>query len=120
MSAQQYYAGYIWTNHARERLGQRGLTQELAAQALKHPDRVIRGNSNGSVEYQKRFGKSLVTAVAKQNEHNEWIVLSCWVNPPLPGTEDERKHNMYKRYQRASFWGKIGMEILKQLGLVKY
>jgi hypothetical protein len=120
MSGKQYYAGLIWTNHALERLGQRGLSQELASQAFHSPDKVIRGNSNGSVEYQKRVQQSLVTTIVKQNEHNEWIVLSCWINPPLPGTEDEKRHKNYKRYQRAGFWGKVVLEILRQLGLVKY
>ncbi|MCL4354708.1 hypothetical protein M1349_04565 [Patescibacteria group bacterium] len=68
MSNQQYFGGAIWTNHALERLGQRGLTQELAAKAFNHPDKSIPGKQPGTIEYQKSFGNSLVTIIAKKNE----------------------------------------------------
>lgn len=116
MGSQQYYGNVIWTNHALERLGERGLSQELAWQAFKNPDRTIKGKEKGTVEYQKRFHKSLVIIIAKQNEKGEWVILSCWIDPPLPGSIDARKKEEYKRYKQASFWGKLLLTLKKQLG----
>ncbi|HVZ58303.1 MAG TPA: hypothetical protein VG935_00915, partial [Patescibacteria group bacterium] len=110
-----HYKGAIWTNHALERLGQRGLSQDLAWQAFSHPDRELPGKNSGTMEYQRRFGPSLVTIIAKQNERREWIILSNWIDPPLPGTMDYYKKEEYKRYQKSGFWGKIFLSFKKQL-----
>lgn len=110
----QYYGNVIWTNHALIKLGERGLSQELAWQAFKNPDRTLKGK--GTVEYQKRFHKSLVTIIAKQNEKGEWVILSCWIDPSLPDTIDARKKEEYKKYKQASFWGKLFLTLKKQLG----
>lgn len=118
MSGQKYYAGAVWTNHALERLGQRGLSQELAGQTFQHPEKIETGK-DGSLEYTKRFGKSLVTVVAKKNDKGEWIILSNWIDPPLYGTQDYYKKQKYqkfqKSYQEAGFWGKLWLEIKRQL-----
>ncbi|CAN5143293.1 hypothetical protein BH09PAT1_BH09PAT1_0240 [soil metagenome] len=110
-----HYKGTIWTNHALERLGQRGLSQDIAWQAFAHPDRQFTGKNPGTVELQKNFGQSLVTIIAKQNEKREWIILSNWIDPPLPGTIDYYKKEGYKKYQKAGFWGKVFLTLKKQL-----
>ncbi|HVF68953.1 MAG TPA: hypothetical protein VNA13_00125 [Xanthomonadales bacterium] len=117
---QQYYGGAIWTNHALDRLSERGLTQDIASRAFNNPDRSMDGRETGTKQYQKRFDKSLVTIVAKQNERSEWIILSCWVDPPIAGSQDEKRKDAYRNYQRASFWGKIWVTVKRQLGLSKY
>lgn len=117
---QVYYKGAIWTNHALLRLSERGLTQEIAGNAFNHPDKSMPGTESGTMRYQKRFGISLVTVVAKQNEKSEWIVLSCWADPPLPGSNDERRQKEYQRYKKATFWKKIWITALRQLGLSKF
>lgn len=111
------FGGIIWTNHALERLGERGLSQEKAWETYHRPDRSFPGKQNGTTEFQKRFGPSTVTLIAKQNERREWLVLSCWIDPPLPGTEDYRKKQNYERYRRSGFWGKVWYTIKQQLGL---
>lgn len=116
MSDNQYYGKAIWTNHALERLGQRGLTQELAWRTFQFPDKSLKGKQLGAIEYQKFFGKSLITVIAKQNEKKEWIILSCWIDPPLDGSIDIRKKEDYKKYQKASFWGKFLITLKRQLG----
>lgn len=116
MTDNHYYGGAIWTNHALERLGQRGLTQDLAKQAFQHPDFSIPGKKSGTVEYQKKFGISIITVIAKQNEKNEWVILSCWIDPPLPGSIDIKKREEYKRFKKATFWGKIWLAFKSQLG----
>lgn len=115
MQGQQHYGGAIWTNHARERLGQRGLSQDLAAQTFSLPDVTLTGKQPGTFEYQKRFGKSTVTVIAKQNEKYEWIILSCWIDPPLYGTEDYKKNQEYKKFTRTKGWKRWLLTLKKQL-----
>lgn len=119
MTGQRVYKGAIWTNHALQRLGQRGLTQELAASAFTNPDNVIPAK-NGGTEYQKRVKNSLVTVIAKKNEKGEWLILSNWIDPPLPGSIDIKKREDYNKYRKASLWGKIWLEIRNQLFPKKY
>lgn len=108
---QQRYGGAIWTNHALERLDQRGLSQEMAWQAFQYPDHSYKGKQKGTMEYQKRFGKSKVTVIAKQNEKYEWIILSCWIDPPLPGYLDDRKKKYYAKFKGASIWKQLWLEL---------
>lgn len=112
----RYYRGAIWTNHALERLGQRGLSQDMAADTFNRPDASLQGKQSGTMEYQKRFGISLVTIIAKQNERNEWIILSCWIDPPLAGTEDAKKQEAFRNYKKAGFWKKVWLVFKSQLG----
>ncbi len=116
----QYFGGAIWTNHALNRLDERGLTQDIASRAFNHPDRTLDGRESGTKQYQKRFDKSMVTIVAKQNEKSEWIILSCWVDPPLPRSNDDKKRKNYQNYQKSTFWGKIWITVKNQLGLSRF
>ncbi len=116
----QYYKGTIWTNHALERLEERGFTQEMAYQAFNKPDKAIPGKESGTTEFRKRFENSIVTVIATKNEHNEWIVISCWIDPPLEGTKDAAKKEAYEKYHKASTLGKLWIIFLRQIGLAKY
>ncbi len=40
----------IWTNHARERLGQRGLKKEMVLETFNKPEVDIAGNNPGTFE----------------------------------------------------------------------
>lgn len=117
MGYQQYYGGVIWTNHALGRLSDRGLTQKMAWEVFHSPDKSFSGKQEGSIEYIKRFDSSKVTIIAKQNEKKEWIILSGWIDPPMPGSLDFKKKEQYKKYQKASFWGKFWLTFKGQLGL---
>lgn len=116
MGLQHHYAGAIWTNHALDRMGQRGLSQELAGETFKHPDKSVPGKIEGTTEYVKRFGNSWVTLIVKQNDKGDYLVLSNWIDPPMPGTEDFKKREEWKRYKKAGFWGKFWKVILRQIG----
>jgi len=115
MAVSKDYRKIIWTNHALERLDQRGLSQDLAFQAFSSPEKQFQGKNPGTTEFQKRFGQSLVTVIAKQNEKREWVILSNWIDPPLPGTVDYYKKEEYKKYKKAGFWGKLFLTLKKQL-----
>lgn len=116
MSGQREYGGIIWTNHALERLIQRGLAQKDALDAFRNPDTTLVGKNPGSVEHIKHFSQSKVTIIAKQNEQNQWLVISAWIDPPLPGSPDWYKKEEYKKYQKSGFWGKFFMTLKKQIG----
>lgn len=94
----------IFTNHALERMNDRKIAKNLALQTFSSPDAVHNGKKTGTKEFRKKFDKSTLTLIALQNDKNEWVVLSCWIDPPIFGT-------------KANFWGKILFEIKKQLGL---
>lgn len=121
MSYEQHYQGVIWTNHAIERMQQRKMTQDYAYQTFAYPDRQIPGKQSGTTEYQKRFGKHYVTVIAKQNEKGQWIVLSCWMDPPMYGTADYEKKQQYnkymKDYRKSSFLGRIWKDLLYAFGI---
>jgi hypothetical protein len=115
MSANKY-GGLIWTNHALERLTQRGLPQDLAWQAYRYPDEVQKDPSRNSITYTKQHYAHKITLIVKENERRELIVISAWMDPPMLGTEDHRKNERYKQYKKASFMGKLWHGILGQLG----
>jgi hypothetical protein len=117
MRNNRYYNNAIWTNHALERIGQRGLTQPLVWKAFQYPDKTIPGKNPGTTEYQMKTGKSLVTVIATQNEKKQWIILSCWIDPPLPGSIDIKRNEYWKKYKKAGFWGKFWLVLRKQIGL---
>lgn len=115
MGNQRVYGGAIWTNHALERLGARGLTQELAWKTFQHPDYSGKGKQKGAWEYRKKFGNSTATVIAKQNEKYEWLILSCWIEPPLPGYLDDRKKKAWAKYKKAGFWGQLWIDLVKDI-----
>ncbi len=111
------YGGVIWTNHALERLGQRGLSQHMALETFKSPDKKMAGKKSGSIELQKKFNTSTVTVIAAQSEKKEWLILSCWIDPPYYGTRDWKDRQYYREYQKAGFWGKLWIIFKKQVGI---
>src|SRR5579859_1048458 len=107
MSYNQYYGNIIWTNHALQRLQNRGLSQEDAYKTIKSPDVRLKGKKPGTSEFQKEFYSSKVTVIAKQNEHHQWLVLSVWIDPPLPGSIEAKRKEEYQKYKKMGFWGRI-------------
>lgn len=73
-----YYGGAIFTNHAIQRLYERGIAQSDAWYTFQHPDGQLPGTSPGSIKYYKDYGGQRIEVIAKQNEKREWIILSCW------------------------------------------
>lgn len=115
--AQTNYGGAIWTNHALERLSQRGISQENALRAFKDADSQFEGTAPGSQKFIKQFGDKKVTLIGKYTDQKEWIIISAWIDPPLPGSADERKQQSYREYRNAKGWKKLYLAIKRQLGL---
>ncbi len=118
----------VFTNHAIERMNQRGITGDWAWQSVKQPDRTSPGKEKHTTEFIKQFNKHQVTTIAKKNDIGEWVVLSAWMDPPLHGTSDyykkekynkkmDRNRNLDKKMEKASFWGKVWITVRKQIGI---
>lgn len=107
----------IFTNHALKRISDRKMNKSMILQAFTSPDRKNKGKNPDTTEFIKHTGSSTITLIAKQNEKNEWIALSAWIDPPFPGTKDYKDRKRYLAYQNAGFWGKLWLTLLNQLGL---
>ncbi len=72
------YGGIIWTNHAIQRMQDRGIKQGDAWATWKRPDNSHYTKSKGAWIYHRTYGNERIEVVAKQNEKKQWIVLSVW------------------------------------------
>ncbi len=117
MGKDNYYNGLIFTNHALQRLDERQFPKHLVATTFNHPDSQGPARQPGAIEFRKRFDQSTVTVIAKQNDEKQWIILSNWIDPPLPGTKDYKQRERYHSYRKAGFWKKVWLTILSQIGL---
>ncbi len=109
------YMDLIFTNHAIDKMAQRGIRQEDAYETFKHPDLQKNDRAN-SFEFIKQFTEFKISLIGKQNEKGEWVAISVWRDPPLPGTADAKEKVEWKGYSKAGFWGKLWHEAKQQLG----
>lgn len=76
------FGGVIWTDHALQRLKERGISQSDAWATWSRPDQSRQGsNQKGSWIYYKTYGDQKLEVVAKKNEKGEWLILSVWSRP---------------------------------------
>lgn len=79
----------IWTNHLKERLRERGISEAAADRAIRFPDRVEKSHTTNSSKHIKIIGhKQIVAAVKRQG--NDWIVTSVWEKPYYGKTQPKR------------------------------
>lgn len=108
----------IWTHHARDRVGQRGLSQHMVLETVHKPDATVPGKRPGTIEYQKSYGASRVTVIVSLNEKRERVLLSCWIDPPIYGTADWKDRQYYHEYRKArTWWQQLWIVLKKQLGV---
>lgn len=74
------YGDIIWTNHALDRLRERGIKQGDAWATWNRPEqsRSGSGSQHGAWVYYRTYGNQRIEVVAKQDENKKWIVLSVW------------------------------------------
>lgn len=75
------YGGVIWSNHALERLKERGISQGDAWATFTRPDFSRYAQTKHAYIYYKIYGSTKIEVVAKQNENKHWIILSVWSKP---------------------------------------
>ncbi len=92
------YGGVIWTNHALQRLNERGIKQGDAWATWNRPEqsRAGSGSQQGAWVYYRTYGDERIEVVAKQDEYKKWIILSVWSRKVSPGYKPVR--------QKKSFW----------------
>ncbi len=76
-----HFGGVIWTNHALQRLRERGIKQGDAWATWRNPAQSRKGSVPGSWVYYRNYGSEQIEVVAKQNEKREWLILSVWSRP---------------------------------------
>lgn len=109
------YFNLIFTKHALIRISERGLTKELAWETFNHSDKTREAKSGG-MEFAKKFENFRAILIARQNDKNEWIVISFWRDPPLPEAQDAKIAKQWEAYKKSGFWGKVLITIKQQLG----
>ena len=90
-----HFGGVIWTNHALDRLRQRGIEQGDAWATWRNPQTSKKGSASGSWVYYRSYGSTQIEVVAKQNEKKEWIILSVWSQPVFEG---HKKHQSFLNF----------------------
>lgn len=99
----QHYGGVIWTNHALDRLKERGISQQEALITFTNSDQSRYAATRGGWVYYKTYGNRKIEVVAKQNERKEWVILTVWERP-VYGTE-HKKQSFWLRLFRQIFFG---------------
>lgn len=110
------YNKLVFTKHALQRMKERKATEHMVLDTFQSADSVHEGKKTGTKEFRKRFNNNLATLVATQNELGEWIALSFWIDPPIPGTKDYKQKQRYLVYKKAGFWKKLWLTLITQLG----
>lgn len=101
------FGGVIWTNHALQRLRERGIKQGDAWATWKNPDQSRYATAKGAWVYYKTWGDQKIEVVAKQNERKEWLILSVWSRPVYEQSGYE------KPVKKDSLMRKLMKKILK-------
>lgn len=93
------FGGLIWTNHALDRLRERGIKQGDAWATFNRPQESRKGNS-GNWVYYRNWNGTQIEVVAKKNEKGEWLILSVW------------SREVYKNGKsKTSFWKHVFNQI---------
>jgi hypothetical protein len=98
----KHFGGVIWTNHALERLRERGISQSDAWATWNRPDQSRKGSNKDAWVYYKTYGDQKVEVVAKKNELGEWLILSVWSRPLYnrqPKTQRSGKSVLRRLYE---------------------
>jgi len=97
-----HFGGVIWTNHALDRLRERGIKQGDAWATWRNPEDSKKGSAQGSWIYYKTFNSTRIEVVAKQNEKKEWLILSVWSRPVFE-KDTSQKNNFWSSLVRFLF-----------------
>lgn len=80
------YGGVIWTNHALQRLSDRGISQSDALYTFQKPQQSRYASAKEAWIYYRTYKNEQIEVVAKQNDKKEWIILSVWSKPNFTKT----------------------------------
>ena len=101
------FGGVIWTNHALEKLSERGIKQGDAWATFNRPQQSRAGSAKGSWIYFRTYRGERIEVVATKNDKGEWIILSVWSRPVYEGRGRQVEHG-----KSESFWKLMLKQIL--------
>ena len=99
------YQGVIWTNHALNRLKERGIKQEDAWYTFRKPQQSRYAKAKQAWIYYRDYQNEQVEVVAKKNEKGEWLIISVWSSPIFQKKQAKTKDSFFK-LMLNSFLGK--------------
>jgi len=102
------YGGVIWTNHALQRLKERGISQGDAWATWNRPEQSRKGSGSnqGAWVYYRIWGNQKIEVVAKQDEYKKWIIISVWSDKVDKSiSPSNRSDNFWINLLRRIFFG---------------
>jgi len=104
-----HFGGIIWTNHALDRMRERGIKQGDAWATWNRPEQSYKATlhkGDDAWRYYRTYGNERIEVVAKQNEKKEWVIISVWsrpVSPNTPNTPNSLKVPLWKLILKKIF-----------------
>jgi hypothetical protein len=98
------YGGVIWTNHALQRLRERGIKQGDAWATWNRPEQSYKGNLHKGEDawrFYRTYGNERIEVVARQDENKKWIILSVWSKEVF---NNKSEAGGGKKKEGGSFW----------------
>ncbi len=102
------YGGVIWTNHAMQRLTERGISPGDALATWRNPDQSRPATARNSWIYYKTYGSEKIEVVASKNDKGEAVILSVWSRPVYSNAG-------YRSGSALGVWDRVLEVILKAL-----
>ena len=82
------FGGVIWTNHALQKMRERGIKQGDAWATWNRPEQSRYAANKRAWIYYRVFKNQKIEVVAKKDEKGKWVILSVWSKnvfvPPKP------------------------------------
>jgi hypothetical protein len=95
------YKGVIWTNHALDRMRERGIKQGDAWATFNRPDTSRYAKSNNTHVYYRTWGSEKIEVVAKKSEKGEWLVLSVWSKLADNKTAKKSENTFWRKLKKS-------------------
>lgn len=80
----KHFGGVIWTNHALDRLRERGIKQGDAWATWRNPQESYKSELHKGEDawrYYRTYSNERIEVVAKKGTDGKWIILSVWSKP---------------------------------------
>ncbi|OGY08987.1 MAG: hypothetical protein A2700_01745 [Candidatus Blackburnbacteria bacterium RIFCSPHIGHO2_01_FULL_44_64] len=74
------FGGIAWTNHALQRLKERGIKQGDAWATWRNPDQSRPGKGNLWIFY-KRYGNEKIEVITNKDKDGRTVVVTVWSRP---------------------------------------
>jgi len=73
-------SSHILTKHARERLQQRWISEDVIGSVLRSPDRTEPGSKPGTTKFVRTVsGRQIQLVGTYLKDENKWLIVSAWV-----------------------------------------